>query len=116
MSEVILVGTTVRVKITEPLTAFDGTVVNPDRWTVSVRTPAAEVSVYEWLNPSGDETETIIVPDEGYAYIDITPPDSGVFKVIFKAEPVEDGPDETRTACVKDFVFHVSPLPFEDIE
>ena len=116
MSEVILEGTTVRVKLSEPLTAFDGTVVNPDRWTVLVRTPAAEVSVYEWLNPTGDETETIVVPETGYAYVDITTDDAGVWKVIFKAEPVEDGPDETRTACVKDFVFHVSPLPFEPIE
>ena len=116
MAEVIYTGTTVRVKITEPLTAFDGSIVNPDRWTVSYRTPAAEVSVFEWLNPTGDETETIVVPATGYAYIDIPTADSGIYKVVFKAEPVEDGPDETRTACVKKFEFTVSPLPFENIE
>ena len=116
MSEVILQGTTVRIMLSEPLTAFDGTIVNPDRWTVMVRTPAAEVSTYEWLNPTGDETGTVVVPGTGYVYIDIPTDDSGVWKVVFKAETIEDGPDVTRTACVKDEVFHVSPLPFEPIE
>lgn len=114
MSQVILVGTTVRVKITEPLTAFNGTVVNPDKWTVMVRTPAAEVSTYEWTaaTPGTD----IVVPSTGYAYVDIATTDSGVWKVIFKAEPTAANVDVTNTAAVKDFVFHVSPLPFEPIE
>lgn len=115
MSEVIIEGTTVRVKTTTPLTAINGVVVNPDKWTVSVRTPAAEVSNYIWLNGSGDPTGHVYVPTTGNVYIDIPTTDSGVYKVIFKAEPVAGGTDTTKTACVKDFVFHVSPLPFEPI-
>ena len=116
MSEVIYPGTTVRIKVSSPLTAIDGTVVTPDKWTISYRTPAAEVLSFEWTYPSGDPTGTIHVPATGYAYIDITPEDSGVYKVIFKASPGTSHHDTTATACVKDFVFHVSPLPFLDIE
>jgi hypothetical protein len=117
MSDVILEGTTVRIATSSPLTSLGGTIVTPDKWHVSVRSPDAIVSVYEWTNPTGDPTGNVVVPSTGNVYIDLdTTLNSGVWKVVFTAEPVTGGSDSTHTKCVKDFIFHVQPLPFEDIE
>ena len=116
-NEIIIEGTVVRVQSTEPLKAIDGTVVTPDSWVIEVRSPDAIVSVYEWINPSGDPDNMIYVPSTGNVYIDLdTTDNAGIWRVIMRAVPVEEGPDETRTKLVMDFIFHVQPLPFLDIE
>ena len=117
MSEVILEGTTVRIATSSPLTALNGTAVSPDSWHVSVRSPDAIVSTFTWTNPTGDPSGNIHVPSTGNFYIDLdTTLNSGVWKVVASALPITGGPDATKTKCVKDFIFHVTPLPFEDIE
>lgn len=116
-NEVIIEGTVVRVKTTSALTAIDGTVVTPDQWQVEVRSPDAIVSSYTWTEADGDPDGMIHVPSTGNVYIDLdTTDNAGLWKVIFKASPVEGGTDTTRTKVVQDFTFHVQPLPFLNIE
>lgn len=116
-NEVILEGTVVRVQSVEALKAIDGTTVTPDQWVIEVRSPDAMVSTYTWTNGSGDPDDMIHVPSTGNFYIDIDTTDNvGIWKVIVKAQPIEEGADTTRTKAVFDFVFHVSPLPFLNIE
>jgi hypothetical protein len=116
-NEVILEGTVVRVKTTSALTSISGTVVTPDKWVVEVRSPDAITSIYTYTNGTGDPTNMIVVPSTGNMYIDLdTTNNVGLWKVIIKAKPRSGGPDTTKTKSVQDFVFHVSPLPFLDIE
>ena len=116
-NEVILEGTVVRVKTTSPLTSIGGTVVTPDQWVIEVRSPDAMVSTYTYTNGTGDPSNMIYVPSTGNFYIDIdTTENVGLWKVIVKALPRVGGTDTTKTKAVYDFVFHVSPLPFLNIE
>ena len=68
MSYNIIENTTIQFYTSQPFTALDGTVVNPDNVTFSYSVQGQTEVTYTWVNPTGDPTLTIEQDTKGIGY------------------------------------------------
>ena len=95
-------GTILRFYTREPFTSIDGIIVNPDNVTFTYEVQGQTPVTYQWVNPTGDPTQTIQNPDTGYFYCDIqTSDNAGTWTWQWACFP-SSGEDVTATEVINE--------------
>ena len=73
--------------------------VNPDTVTLTFRCQGQPAISFEWINPTGDVTGTIVNSSTGVFYADYQLPNSGSWTYQWNCVP-SSGTDTTATSCI----------------